>query len=140
MAHIYPDTGISFTSPPQTNCIAVNSAFQKFFEGGWAVSSELVDMPSELQAFCDVLSVKHGVVYHIGEHPVKIPPGGEVVLRRASSIVPELLRDGSYVHVETLEEMMNKEGWIVISKRKEWKTRVELSTIVTVKNDSPILS
>lgn len=59
------------------------------------------------------------------------------MLRVASSTAPELLEEGSYILVETPEEMMNKEGWMLIPERKDWRARVELSTVVTVKKCSP---
>lgn len=72
----------------------------------------LIELISELHKLCSDLSVSywHGVVYYMGQHPVKIPPGGERVLRVTSSIAPELLRNGSYVLRETPEKMMNKEN------------------------------
>lgn len=89
VALVCPDTGDSHTAPVilGTNCIAVHSAFQKFLEQSWTVSSEQVGIPSEFQ-----------------ECSIEIPPGGYSVLRVASSIAPKLLKlcpAGSYVLMET---------------------------------------
>lgn len=77
--------------------------------------SEQIDFPSVLQELCEVLSISYpcGVVYHIGDRQMEISPGGARLLSVASSITSKLLKDGRYVPVEILEEMMNKNQRLV---------------------------